>query len=114
MRCMRSASTDYDLLATTMPGYLLARIIPLIPDRAFQELADAAIGPLMRSEIEDVRKLASLKYVRAFPRRRVKRFLEEYMAADQFYYNVIHWFDFGISVPRDRMLRAAGRAVMNA
>ena len=103
-----------DLLATTMPGYLLARIIPLIPDRAFQELADAAIGPLMRSEIEDVRKLASLKYVRAFPRRRVKRFLEEYMAADQFYYNVIHWFDFGISVPRDRMLRAAGRAVMNA
>ncbi|MCY1464333.1 hypothetical protein D9M71_823430 [compost metagenome] len=68
----------------------------------------------MQSEIEDVRKLASLKYVRAFPRRRVKAFLDEYMAADQFYYNVIHWFDFGISVPKDRMLRAAGKVLVDA
>ena len=103
-----------DLLATDMPGYLLARIIPLIPDKAFQGLADAVIVPLMRSETEDVRKLASLKYVRAFPRRQVKAFLDEYMAADQFYYNVIHWFDFGISIPRDRMLRAAGKALVDA
>jgi hypothetical protein len=103
-----------DLLATTMPGYILARIIPLIPDKAFQGLADAVIVPLMRSENEEVRKLASLKYVRTFPRRRVKVFLDEYMAADQFYYNVIHWLDFGISVPRDRMLRAAGKALVDA
>jgi hypothetical protein len=103
-----------DLLATTMPGYLLARIVPLIPDKAFQGLADAVIGPLMRSEIEYVRKVASLKYVRTFPRRRVKQFLEEYMAADQFYYNVIHWLDFGVSLPRDRMLRAAAKALVNA
>ena len=102
-----------DLLATTMPGSLLACIIPLIPDKAFQRLDDTGIVPLMRAETEDVRKLASLKYVRAFPRQRVKQFLEEYMAADQFYYNVIHWFDFGISVPRDRMLRAAGRALVD-
>jgi hypothetical protein len=101
-----------DLLATTMPGYLLAHIIPLIPDKAFRGLANADIVPLMRSETEDVRKLVSLKYVRAFPRRRVKQFLEEYMAADQFYYNVIHWFDFGTSVPRERMLRAAGKALV--
>lgn len=103
-----------DLLAATMPGYLLARIIPLIPDKAFQELADAVIVSLMRSETDDVRKLASLKYVRAFPRRRIQKFLEDYMAADQFYYNVIHWFDFGVSVPRERMLRAAGRLLADA
>lgn len=103
-----------DLLATAMPGYLLARIIPLIPDKAFLGLADVGIVPLMRSETEDVRKLASLKYVRTFQRRRVKQFLEEYMAADQFYYNVIHWFDFGISVPRERMLRAAKKALVDA
>lgn len=102
-----------DLLATTMPGYLMARIIPLIPDKAFQGLADAVIGPLMQSETEDVRKFASLKYVRAFPRRRVRAFLDSYLVADQFYYNVIHWFDFGMSVPRDRMLRAAGKALVD-
>ncbi|MFA7281947.1 MAG: DUF4062 domain-containing protein [Sterolibacterium sp.] len=103
-----------DLLATTMPGYILARIIPLIPDKAFQELDDSAIVPLMQSDTEDVRKLASLKYVRAFSRRRVKQFLEEYTAADQCYYNVIHWFDFGMSVPRERMFHAARKVLMNA
>lgn len=103
-----------DLLATTMPGHLLARIIRLIPDNAFQGLADVDIAPLMRSETEDVRKFASLKYVRAFPRRRVKQFLEDYMAADQVYYNVIHWFDFGLSVPMQKMLRAAGKALVDA
>ncbi|AVD92377.1 hypothetical protein C4Q27_08070 [Pseudomonas sp. SWI36] len=102
-----------DLLAITMPGYLIARIIPLIPDKAFLGLAEAVIVSLIQSEFEDVRKLASLKYVRAFSRRQAKVFLDKYMAADQFYYNVVHWFDFGISVPRDRMLRAA-KKVMDA
>jgi hypothetical protein len=103
-----------DLLAITMPGPLLTRIILLIPDKAFQALAEAAMFPLMWSETEDVRKLASLKYVRAFPRRQVKQFLDQYMAADKFYYNVIHWFDFGMSVPRNRMRRAAGKALVDA
>lgn len=103
-----------DLLATTMPGHLLARIIPLISNKAFQVLGDATIVTLMRSETEEVRKLASLKYVRTFSRSRMMQFIEEYMAADQFYYNVIHWFDFGISVPRNRMLLAAARTLTDA
>ncbi len=102
-----------DLLATTMPGYLMARIIPLIPDKAFQALGDALIISLMQSENEKVRKVASLKYVRAFPRRQVKQFLEQYMAADPYYYNVIHWLDFGMSIPRNRMLRAVGKAMVD-
>lgn len=103
-----------DLLAATMPGHVLANIIPLIPDKAFLGLAEAVIVRLMRSESESVRKRAALKYARVFPRRRVKKFLDDYMAADQFYYNVIHWLDFGISVPRDRMLRAAEKVLANA
>lgn len=103
-----------DLLAYPMPGNILARIIPLIPDKAFRGLADAGIVPLVRSETEEVRKLASLKYVRVFSRQQTKQFLEDYMSAEQFYYNVIHWFDFGISVPRDRMLRAARKVLADA
>jgi hypothetical protein len=93
-----------ELLATTMPVHLLARVIPLTSDKTFQGLADTVIAQLMGSESEDVRKSASLKYVRAFPRRRVKQFLDKYMAADHFYYNVIHWLDFGLSVP-SRLLK---------
>ena len=103
-----------DLLAAKMPGHLLARIIFMIPNKAFKALGDAVILSLLQSETEDVRKLASLKYVRAFSRHRVKPLLEHYMASDPHYYNVIHWLDFGISVPRDRMLRAVGKAMLEA
>ncbi|MBC2692754.1 DUF4062 domain-containing protein [Pseudomonas kielensis] len=103
-----------DLLVTEMPGALLAQIIPLIPDKSFRGLADEVIDSLIRSEIESVRKMTSLKFIRAFPRNRSTSFLNDYMAADQFYYNVIHWFDFGISVPRDLMLRAAAKALSEA
>lgn len=97
-----------ELLTTEMPGLLLARILPLIPDKAFQGLSDVDVARLTRSESEAVRKLSALKFVRTRARRDVKQFLEKYMAADHFFYNVIHWLDFGISVPRERMLRAAG------
>ncbi|MDY0748673.1 hypothetical protein SNE35_29515 [Paucibacter sp. R3-3] len=103
-----------DLLTTAMPGYLLACIVPLISEKAFEGLASDVIDQLMRSDSENVRKLASIKYARTFPRRRVKQFLEKYVTADQVYYNVIHWLDFGVSVPRDRMLRAAGKALVEA
>lgn len=101
-----------DLLATKIPEPLLARIIPLISDKSFQSLPDADIIKLLCSENDEVRKLTSIKCVRAFPRRKVKQILDQYMAAEQYYYNVIHWLDFGISTPRDRMLRAAGRALI--
>jgi hypothetical protein len=41
--------------------------------------------------------------------RQHKDVLEEYHSADQLYYNVIHWLDFGLSVPRHEMLRGAAR-----
>jgi len=103
-----------DLLVYEMPGILLARIILSMPDKSFRGLADAVISFLIRSESEDVRKLTSLRFIRAFPRNRSTAFLDQYMAADQFYYNVIHWFDFGISVPRDIMLRAAAKTLAEA
>jgi hypothetical protein len=103
-----------DLLVTKMPGDLLAKLIRVIPDKAFQGLSDTDIASLVRSESEAVRKFASLKYIRVFSRHRAKQFLENYVAADQFYYNVIHWFDFGISVPRERMLRAVGKRLIGA
>ena len=103
-----------ELLATTMPGGLLEHLLPLIPDKAFRSLPLAVTLGLVHSENERVRKKASLMYIRAFPRNQVKQFLENYMTTDQFYYNVIHWLDFGISVPKERMLRAARKALSNA
>jgi hypothetical protein len=41
----------------------------------------------------------------------VGEILATYLSADPFYYNVIHWLDFGISVPRQAMIRGAGLAI---
>ena len=103
-----------DLLATPMPTSLLAHIILLTPDKAFHGLDEAVIHFLMQSEDENVRKWAALKFVRAFPRRKVKQLLDKFLAANQFYYNVIHWLDFGLSAPRDRVLRAALKLMTEA
>ena len=103
-----------DLLATPMPTSLLAHIILLTPDKAFHGLDEAVIHSLMQSEDENVRKWAALKFVRAFPRRKVKQLLDKFLAANQFYYNVIHWLDFGLSAPRDRVLRAALKLMTEA
>lgn len=103
-----------ELLVTAMPGGLLARLLLLVPDKAFRSLPESVTLGLVHSENESVRKKASLMYVRAFPRNQVKQFLENYMATDQFYYNVIHWLDFGISVPKERMLHAARKALSDA
>jgi hypothetical protein len=100
-----------DLLGTRMPGHLLTHLIRLIPNNVFKGMGDAEIESLMRSETEEVRKVVSLRYVHSFPRRRVTQLLDTYIAADQYYYNVIHWLDFGVSVPRGRMLGAAGKAL---
>ena len=97
-----------------MPTSLLAHIILLTPDKAFHGLDEAVIHSLMQSEDENVRKWAALKFVRAFPRRKVKQLLDKFLAANQFYYNVIHWLDFGLSAPRDRVLRAALKLMTEA
>jgi hypothetical protein len=118
-KCEDAARTIYalgkgrtsDLLSITMPGSMLAKLIPLISDKAFSELSDAQIFPLFQSKSEEVRKIVSLKYIRVFNRHRIKQFLETCIGSDQVYYNVVHWLDFGISVPRDRMLRAARMAL---
>ena len=100
-----------DLLGFSMPASLLARLIALIPGDVFSRMSNKIIMSLLRSENEEVRRVTSLKFACIFPRRKIQQFLEKYMSADQVYYNVIHWLDFSISVPRERMLHAAGRLI---
>ncbi len=102
-----------ELLDTKMPDLLFTKLITLIPHTAFRDFPEAKIVHHLRSENETVRKIITLKLLLAFPRRRLMSLLEDYIAAEQSYYNVIHWLDFGISVSQVRMRLAVNRIMAN-
>jgi len=100
-----------ELLALPMPARLLPQLIVEIPDKAFHSLNDVVITMLLRSANETARKAAALKCVRALPKSRLAKLLADYATSDQHYYNVIHWLDFGVSAPRNRVAKAVEKVI---
>jgi len=101
-----------ELLAMLALEKLLSQCIVEIPDNAFGKLSDESINLLLRSENDLVRKSAALKCIKSFPKGRIKKLLKNYVSDGQFrYYNVIHWLDFGVSIPKDRASLAAKKVL---
>ena len=100
------------LLTLKMSPILLSHIIVQSTDKSFRGLSNEAIEPLLLSESDRVRKGTALKSIRALPKGRVEALLDSYTDRDKKrYYNVIHWLDFGISVPRERAVSAVQRVL---
>lgn len=99
-----------DLLKMTSPPPLTSKIIKESSDKNFRALDDSIIHNLLLSEHDVVRKATAIKCIRSLKKSRLESILANYTEADNYrYYNVIHWLDFGISVPRDRSMQVAGR-----
>ena len=98
-----------ELFGIKMPVQLKIALIRLPTAHIFKAISGARLNELLRAENAEVRKATALKAVVSFPKKRIAEVLDEYLSADQFYYNVIHWLDFGLSVPRREMLRGAAR-----
>lgn len=102
-----------ELLSLLKPDRLLSHLIVVSSEKVFRELSDSSITQLFRSEHDAVRKAAALKCVRALPKIRLTQLLGTYISGDWIrYYNVIHWLDFGASVPRDRARSAADKVLV--
>jgi hypothetical protein len=101
-----------ELIKMEMPYRLLTTIIRRTPDAEVGKLSNGEITSLLMSEIDQIRKTTALKAIRSFPKRRIKLLLRQYVDHDgQRYYNVIYWLDFGISLPRVRVLQATRRVL---
>ncbi|HEY8947804.1 MAG TPA: hypothetical protein VIM56_02845 [Rhizomicrobium sp.] len=101
----------------------LADVIPLLPHNRlmsvflslfsaqdYKALGDNMILELLRSTNDDVRKTTAIKAVSTFSKKKMRKLLTTYINSGGFrYYNVIHWLDFGISLPRERSLEASAR-----
>ena len=101
-----------ELLGIKMPSELLARVIHGLSDKEFKALSDEQIGVLLSSEFDRVRKITALKCVRSFPKKRLIKTLQDYVAGEkQRYYNVVHWLDLGVSAPKEIALRSAAKVL---
>ena len=99
------------VLAMSTPSGLLPHLIIETSDKAFRSLSDVSINLLLQSENDAVRKAAALKCVKALQKVRVSKLLADYISGDKLrYYNVIHWLDFGVSIPRDRAFGVCQRS----
>lgn len=95
-----------DLISLHMSHELLASLVAKIPDRAFLGLTDEQVQPLVHNDSDAVRRSAVRKYIRVFSRKRIKTFLQDYMTAPSFFYNVIYWLDLGASCTKAHVLSA--------
>ena len=100
-----------ELVTHAMPERLLSRILACASEKDFASLSDDEILNYLGATSEDSRKLAAMKSIRSLTKQRLKRIFDDYMNRDQRYYNVIHWLDMGISLPKARAITAAARVL---
>jgi len=97
-----------DLLSLEMPAAILKKTIDLCAESRFVKISHDALFSLFNHESDGVRKSASVLAVRAFPAKRIKSILREYIGSDKYrYYNVIYWLDLGASMSRDDARKVA-------
>jgi hypothetical protein len=100
-----------DVSSLELPAYLLTQLIALLPLQRVREIPVSQLAAWFTSQDATLRKAVALKAVSALSRRAIDKLLSEQLNANQFYYNVIYWLDYGVSVPREAMLRGCGRAL---
>lgn len=93
-----------DLLSMEMTGEIKSRIISKIPIKKFKSLDNQFIfNELLNSEHVAVRKISSLKCSQSLSKDRIDSLILDCLNANTFYYNVIHWLDFGRNRRKDEI-----------
>lgn len=91
-------------------GPLLAHTIAALPLRSIKEGDDDLITSLLRDESEVVRKFTALKTAASLTKKRLAELLERQLRSeDTYYYNVVYWLDFGVSMRRPIVTGAVRR-----
>lgn len=100
------------LLNTEMKKELMAQIIVELSDARFRSLMSQSVHKLFMAEKSEVRKAAVLKAIRVLSKQVLAKLLNEYVSKKgSRYYNVIHWLDFGVSVPRSQAVTAVDEII---
>ncbi len=105
----------WELLRNDIPSDPLLRLLALMSDNVFKAFTDDDVIKLCRDESDRVRELVALKTIYCFSKRRIGELRDKYIVSGvNYYYNVVHIFDFGTAVSRGRAVLAAKRAANDA
>jgi hypothetical protein len=102
-----------ELVKLKMGWVLKSVILARCSDKAFNLLSDSDIQDLLNSPDAEVRRVTALKLVKIKSKKILGSILQIYVQGSTFFYNVSHWLDLGISVPRPIASAAVAR-LLNA
>ena len=75
----------------------------------FKKIPLYKIADLLNVENATLREKTCLKVVESMTKNQMKNLLSEYAMKDVYYYNTIHWLDFGINTSKDVSRKAIKR-----
>ncbi|WP_083743773.1 DUF4062 domain-containing protein [Methylobacterium radiotolerans] len=102
-----------ELIAADLGNEILSHVIIQSSNRSFAELEDNVVLELLTSADDNLRKSAALKAISCFSIAKLREFMRAHTGGSTYYYNVVYWLDFGISVPKDRIRHAVKREIVN-
>lgn len=91
-----------ELLELEIPPKILTEALKHLTQSDFQSLTSKQVMNLLYSGNEQVRKLSCFKCIQFYNKKKLKELLDEYLNTEKHrFYNVIHWLDFGVSIPKN-------------
>jgi hypothetical protein len=99
-----------ELLATEMPSRLRAQVIEHCSSAEFRRLSGGTIDTLLHDQSDEVRRAAVLRLLDTRSKKIVASVLEDYVGRQSYFYNVVHWLDFGASMSVETVRDSIPRA----
>lgn len=92
---------------------VLANVLTHANIKDFSGLSDDKISEFLLSDDEFLRKIVSLKIVSTLQTRRAQKIFRRHQLGERYFYNVIHWLDLVVSLPRSKARSTANRALQS-
>lgn len=104
-----SKGKESELLDIDIPIALKIKILSQMTASGFKNIPLHKIADLLNVENATLREKTCLKVVESMTKNQMKNLLSEYAMKDVYYYNTIHWLDFGINTSKDVSRKAIKR-----
>jgi hypothetical protein len=90
-----------EVLRLPIPVPLKKAILALAPKSAFGTISPSFLLDCLKFEDDGLRTLVALKTVQTSSKKRLQANLRSYLNSEDgpYYYNVVHWLDFGAALP---------------
>lgn len=92
-----SKGKESELLEINMPDMLKINIVSQMNPNGFKEIPHHKIFELLNKENALLRERVCLKVVESMTKDQISMILSDYSKQITYYYNVIHWLDFGVN-----------------